>query len=86
MTTATPAPAPEERYFIGRNGVFATLYDRREKRVVLDNATEAACLRLAGLLLEQTHQYRDLDADSTCCPDGPEFGCPNYLPHGEVTA
>ena len=49
MTTATPAPAPED-----------------------DD-------RLAGLLAEQTHQYRDLDADSTCCPDGPEFGCRNYL-------
>lgn len=88
MSATIPAPAPEnsepERYVIGRNGVFATLYDCREKRLLLDNASEDNCLRLAGLLLEQDHQYNDLDADSACCLPG--FTCPACPPAGEVTA
>ncbi|MGW3445619.1 hypothetical protein [Streptomyces sp. NPDC001076] len=40
-----PKPAPE-RYVIGRNGVFATLYDRLEGRLVVDNSTEEHCLQV----------------------------------------
>ncbi|MFH8626215.1 hypothetical protein ACH4A8_30770 [Streptomyces vietnamensis] len=32
-------------------------------------------------LAEQDHQYRDLDADSECCPDG--FTCPPCPPSEE---
>lgn len=39
----TPALAGDERYVIGRNGVFATLYDRQEQRLVVDNSTEEHC-------------------------------------------
>ncbi|MER7477351.1 hypothetical protein ABTX60_06810 [Streptomyces sp. NPDC126510] len=35
-----------ERYVIGRNGVFATLYDWQEHRLVVDNATEEHCRRV----------------------------------------
>lgn len=31
------------RYAIGRDGVFATLYDRQEQRLVVENATEEHC-------------------------------------------
>jgi hypothetical protein len=30
-------------------------------------------------LIEQRHQYRDLDADSACCPEG--FTCPACPPN-----
>lgn len=47
-----PKPAPvDERYVIGRNGVFATLYDRQEQRLVVDNATEEHCRRVRDELL-----------------------------------
>jgi hypothetical protein len=36
----------EDRYVIGRDGVFATLYDRQEDRVILDNSTEEHCRRV----------------------------------------
>lgn len=38
--------AATERYVIGRNGVFATLYDRQEERLIVDNATEEYCRRV----------------------------------------
>lgn len=41
----------EERYAVGRNGVFATLYDTVERRLILDNATEINCLRARADLL-----------------------------------
>lgn len=31
------------RYVIGRDGVFATLYDRQEQRLIVENATEEHC-------------------------------------------
>lgn len=31
-----------------------------------------------ALVAEQRHQYRDLDPDSECCPDG--FTCPACPP------
>lgn len=34
---------------------------------------------IEGALAEQDHQYRDLDPDSTCCPDG--FACPACPPN-----
>ena len=34
----------------------------------------------AAELDEQRHQYRDLDADSACCPEG--FTCPACPPAG----
>jgi hypothetical protein len=34
-----------------------------------------------GALAEQRHQYRDLDADSQCCPAG--FTCVSCLPAGD---
>jgi hypothetical protein len=40
-----------ERYAIGRNGVFATLYDRVEQRIVLDNTTEDHCRRVRDQLI-----------------------------------
>jgi ribosomal protein L34E len=42
-----------ERYVIGRNGVFATLYDWQEHRLVVDNATEAYCRRVRDALLNK---------------------------------
>ncbi|MER6632263.1 hypothetical protein ABT301_29285 [Streptomyces sp. NPDC000987] len=47
-----PEPAPAgERYVIGRTSVFATLYDRQEQRLVVDNATEEHCRRVRDELL-----------------------------------
>ncbi|MEU0059886.1 hypothetical protein [Streptomyces sp. NPDC006334] len=44
------APAPE-RFVIGRDGVFATLYDWQENRVVVENASEEHCRRVRDELL-----------------------------------
>ncbi|WP_157849378.1 hypothetical protein [Streptomyces violaceorubidus] len=35
-----------DRYVIGRDGVFATLYDRQEQRFVVENATEEHCRKV----------------------------------------
>ncbi|MFK8844750.1 hypothetical protein [Streptomyces sp. Ac-502] len=71
MATTTPRPAIEaphaERYVIGRSGVFATLWDRQEKRLVVDNATEEHCRRVRDQLLmaieldriQQAHDVTD---------------------------
>lgn len=40
-----------DRYMIGRDGVFATLYDRQEQRLVVENATEAHCRKVRDRLL-----------------------------------
>ncbi|MFF5668859.1 hypothetical protein ACFY8S_01765 [Streptomyces hygroscopicus] len=40
-----------ERYVIGRNGVFATLYDWQEHRLVVENATEEHCRKVRDELL-----------------------------------
>ncbi|EMF31105.1 hypothetical protein H114_00712 [Streptomyces gancidicus BKS 13-15] len=40
-----------ERYVIGRSGAFATLYDWKEHRLVVDNATEEHCRRVRDELL-----------------------------------
>lgn len=40
--------------------------------------------REAGLLAEQRHQYRDLDADSACCLPG--LSCPACPPRTAVAA
>ncbi|MEU2265014.1 hypothetical protein ABZ568_00870 [Streptomyces olindensis] len=45
-----PNPQPE-RYVIGRNGVFATLYDRLEECLVVDNSTEDHCRKVRDGLL-----------------------------------
>ncbi|MFD7922596.1 hypothetical protein ACFV3R_25630 [Streptomyces sp. NPDC059740] len=88
-------PAPESRYIIGHDGVFATLYDRQAHRVVVENATEEHCLRrreelvqaeeireLADALpVDMRHQLLDLDTDSTCRLPG--FTCPNAHPQGQ---
>jgi hypothetical protein len=42
---------PEDRYAIGRDGVFATLYDQQEKRLIVDNATAEHCARVRDQLL-----------------------------------
>ncbi|MGW4731770.1 hypothetical protein ACWEQC_21850 [Streptomyces shenzhenensis] len=41
----------DERYLIGWNGISVTLYDRHEKRLVVDNATWAHCRRVRDQLL-----------------------------------
>lgn len=41
---------PDPRYVIGRDGVFATLYDRHENRLVVENSTEAHCRRVKAEL------------------------------------
>ncbi|MFF6801066.1 hypothetical protein [Streptomyces sp. NPDC012616] len=46
-----PAPDTEERYVIGRDGVFATLYDQQEHRPVVENATEEHCRQVRDELL-----------------------------------
>lgn len=43
--------APSARYVIGRDGVFATLYDRQVQRLVVENATEAHCRKVRDQLL-----------------------------------
>ncbi|WP_019061763.1 hypothetical protein [Streptomyces prunicolor] len=40
-----------ERYVIGRSGVFATLYDWQEHRLVVENATEEHCRKVRDELL-----------------------------------
>ncbi|KUN32474.1 hypothetical protein AQJ11_02820 [Streptomyces corchorusii] len=45
-----PKPV-DERYVIGRDGVFATLYDRQEQRLVVENATEEYCRQVRDALL-----------------------------------
>ncbi|MFB7929210.1 hypothetical protein ACFC4C_08880 [Streptomyces sp. NPDC056039] len=40
-----------DRYVIGRDGVFATLWDRQERRLVVENATEEYCRRVRDTLL-----------------------------------
>lgn len=63
MATTTPRPAIEA-------------LDVPTEQVTAD----AKRLRLkAGQMAEQRHQYLDLDADSTCCPQ--EFACPACPPH-----
>ncbi|WP_159391114.1 hypothetical protein [Streptomyces viridochromogenes] len=34
-----------DRYVIGRDGVFATLWDRQDRRLVIENSTEEHCRR-----------------------------------------
>ncbi|MFD7661312.1 hypothetical protein [Streptomyces sp. NPDC059788] len=79
MSMTTPRPAIEvpqgDRYVIGRNGVFATLWDRQEERLVVDNATEEQCRRVRDGLIEQNHAIDLADAafarltieHSECC-------------------
>ncbi|MEU7435694.1 hypothetical protein AB0B07_33375 [Streptomyces sioyaensis] len=88
MTTLDrPAPTSlptTDRYVIGRDGVFATLYDSQENRLVVENATEEHCLQVRdqligyrdGQLAEQRHQYLDLDADSAFTTPGCVCACP----------
>lgn len=40
------------RYVIGRDGVFATLYDQQEERLVVENSTEEHCRRVLAELQE----------------------------------
>ena len=40
----------DDRYVIGRDGVFATLYDRQERRLIVENSTEEHCRRVRGQL------------------------------------
>ncbi|MFD7661002.1 hypothetical protein [Streptomyces sp. NPDC059788] len=90
MKTTTPRPAveapQEERYVIGRTGVFATLWDRQEKRLVVDNATEEHCCRVRAGLIEQNHAVDPADAafarlaveHPECCStaaDYPDWTC-----------
>lgn len=85
MTTAElPATSPvsplTDRYVIGRDGVFATLYDRQERRLLVQNATEDHCLKVRdqlidGQLAEQRHQYFDLDLDSAYALPGCICAC-----------
>ncbi|MEU9634442.1 hypothetical protein AB0D80_08705 [Streptomyces tendae] len=42
-----------DRYVIGRDGVFATLWDRQDRRLVVENATEAHCRRVRDTLLAE---------------------------------
>ncbi|MFF1356946.1 hypothetical protein [Streptomyces sp. NPDC058297] len=35
-----------DRYVIGRDGVFATLWDRQERRLVIANSSEEHCRRV----------------------------------------
>ncbi|GGZ72953.1 hypothetical protein ACFOOM_01200 [Streptomyces echinoruber] len=53
-----PEPAGE-RYVIGRNGVFATLYDRKDERLLVENATEEHCRRVRDELLAGEPQPAD---------------------------
>lgn len=86
MTTAelpakTPTPSLTDRYVIGRDGAFATLYDRQERRLVVENATEEHCRNVRdqlidGQLAEQRHQYLDLDTDSAHTIPGCICACP----------
>lgn len=50
------------RYVIGRNGAFATLYDRQTNRLLVDNATESHCRRVRDRLIAQAHDLDPLDA------------------------
>jgi chromosome segregation ATPase len=57
----------EDRYVIGCNGVFATLWDRQEQRLVVENSTEEHCRTVRddlisyreGQLAEFRHQLLD---------------------------
>ncbi|MFH9426406.1 hypothetical protein [Streptomyces sp. NPDC017529] len=49
------------RYVIGRDGGFATLWDRQEKRLVVENASEEHCRRVRDGLLEQNHAVDPVD-------------------------
>lgn len=40
-----------DRYVIGRDGVFATLYDTVERRLIVENATRAFCEQVREDLL-----------------------------------
>ena len=55
-------PPAQGRYHVGRNGVFATLYDRETGRVVVDNSTTARCHHVRDRLLAQAHDLDELDA------------------------
>lgn len=43
-----------ERYVIGRDAAFATLYDRQEQRLVVENATEDHCRTVRDQLTNDT--------------------------------
>lgn len=42
----------QDRYVIGRDGVFATLWDRQENRLVVENATEEHCRKVRDQLVD----------------------------------
>ncbi|WP_406215058.1 hypothetical protein [Streptomyces decoyicus] len=79
----TPLSAAD-RYVLGRDGVFATLFDQQERRLVVENSTEENCRKVRdqliahhdGQLAEQRHQYLDLDADSAFTVPGCICACP----------
>lgn len=43
----------DDRYVIGRDGVFATLWDRQENRPVVENATEEHCRKVRDDLTQR---------------------------------
>jgi hypothetical protein len=60
-TAMLDTTATQERYYIGRDGVFATLYDRKVGRLVVENSTEEHCRKVSARLLVQQHDMDGLD-------------------------
>lgn len=66
----------DERYVIGRNGVFATLYDRQERRLIVDNSTEEHCRNVRDGLLasrEDPRPVQPLVSEYRIPPTPPNF-------------
>ena len=86
VTTPTESATPQtDRYVIGRDGSFATLWDCKENRAVVENATEEHCRTVRdellaayrqGQLAEQLHQFLDLDLDRAYTVPGCICACP----------
>lgn len=88
---ARPEDFPDDPRIVTRTRSKATVLGGHTDVVWVDGHSACIALthvdvdesRLAGLLLEQDHQYRDLDADSACCLPG--LSCPACPPAGEVS-
>lgn len=68
----------EERYVIGRNGAFATLYDTVERRLLVENTTEGFCLKVRAWLTA----HDNLDPTRFATPDGCRWCGDEAFHHG----
>lgn len=95
MATTTPHPATgsqQDRYVLGRDGVFATLWDSQEHRMVVENATEEHCRKVRDQLAYRDCQEADLahlldacDANYIHCATDPDAQVPDsdWTPGGQ---